>query len=191
MIILASQSPRRAELLSQMDIDFRMEPAQVDETVHADERAADYVERVALAKAEVVHHRFPEFPVLGSDTAVVFNQTILGKPRDRQDAIAMLLSLSGRPHEVLTGVALTTADDATQYRLSVSRVIFRDISEQEADAYWTTGEPADKAGGYAVQGLAAAFIERIEGSYSGIMGLPLFETMQLLGTIGVHGRRHV
>ena len=191
MIILASQSPRRAELLTQMDIDFRMEPAQVDETVHADERAADYVERVALAKAEVVHHRFPEFPVLGSDTAVVLNQTILGKPRDRQDAIAMLLSLSGRPHEVLTGVALTTADDVTQYRLSVSRVIFRDISEQEADAYWATGEPTDKAGGYAVQGLAAAFIERIEGSYSGIMGLPLFETMQLLGTIGVHGRRHV
>ena len=191
MIILASQSPRRAELLTQMDIDFRMEPAQVDETVHADERAADYVERVALAKAEVVHHRFPEFPVLGSDTAVVLNQTILGKPRGRQDAIAMLLSLSGRPHEVLTGVALTTADDVTQYRLSVSRVIFRDISEQEADAYWTTGEPTDKAGGYAVQGLAAAFIERIEGSYSGIMGLPLFETMQLLGTIGVHGRRPV
>jgi septum formation protein len=190
MIVLASQSPRRAELLEQMGVDFRAEPARVDETVHADERAADYVERVAIAKARTVHRRFPDLPVLGSDTAVVANQTILGKPGGREDAIEMLLSLSGRPHEVLTGVALATAD-ATQYRLNVSRVIFRDISEQEASAYWTTGEPADKAGGYAVQGLAAAFIERIEGSYSGIMGLPLFETMQLLGTIGVHGRRPV
>ena len=190
MIILASQSPRRAELLAQMGIDFRMEPAQVDETLHADERAADYVERVAIAKAETVHRRFPDLAVLGSDTAVVLDQTTLGKPRDRDDAIRMLLALSGRPHEVLTGVALATAD-ATQYRLSVSRVVFRDISEQEAAAYWATGEPADKAGGYAVQGLAAAFIERIEGSYSGIMGLPLFETMLLLGTIGVHGGRHV
>jgi len=190
MIILASQSPRRAELLNQMGVDFRMEPAQVDETVHADERAADYVERVAMAKAQAVQRRFPELPVLGSDTAVALNQTILGKPRDRQDAIDMLLSLSGRPHEVLTGVAVATTG-STLYRLNVSRVIFRDLSEQEAAAYWATGEPVDKAGGYAVQGLAAAFIERIEGSYSGIMGLPLFETMQLLGTIGVHGRRHV
>ena len=118
---------------------------------------------------------------------MVLNQTILGKPRGRDDAIRMLLSLSGRPHEVLTGVAVASGE-ATRYRLNVSRVFFRDISEQEAAAYWTTGEPADKAGGYAVQGLAAAFIERIEGSYSGIMGLPLFEAMQLLGEIGVTAR---
>ena len=190
MIILASQSPRRAELLRQMGIEFRLEPARVDETVHADERAADYVERVAVAKAQAVHSRFPDLPVLGADTAVVLNQTILGKPRDREDGIRMLLSLSGRPHEVLTGVAVAAAG-ATHYRLNVSRVTFRDVSEQEAAAYWASGEPADKAGGYAVQGLAAASIERIEGSYSGIMGLPLFETMQLLGTIGVHGRQHV
>jgi septum formation protein len=184
MIILASQSPRRAELLAQMGVDFRMQPAQVDETVHADERAADYVERVAIAKARTAHAAFPDLPVLGSDTAVVLDQAILGKPGSRDDAIRMLMSLSGRPHEVLTGVAVVT-NEATHYRLNVSRVFFRDLSEQEAAAYWATGEPADKAGAYAVQGLAAAFIERIEGSYSGIMGLPLFETMQMLGDIGV------
>jgi len=187
MIILASQSPRRAELLAQMGIDFHMQPAQIDETVHADERAADYVERVAIAKAQTVHAAFPDLAVLGSDTVVVLDQDILGKPRDRDDAIRMLLSLSGRPHDVLTGVAVATSE-ATRYRLNVSRVFFRDINKQEAAAYWTTGEPADKAGGYAVQGLAAAFIERIEGSYSGIMGLPLFEAMQLLGEIGVPAR---
>ena len=131
MIILASQSPRRAELLDQVGVEFRMEPAQVDETVHADERAADYVERVALAKAQAVQRRFPELPVLGADTAVVLNQSILGKPSDRQDAIDMLLSLSGRPHDVLTGVALATTA-TTLYRLDVSRVTFRAISEQEA-----------------------------------------------------------
>ena len=190
MIILASQSPRRAELLTQVGVDFRIHPAQTDESVHADERAADYVERVAIAKARTVHAQFPELPVLGSDTAVVLNQIILGKPRDRDDGMRMLLSLSGRPHEVLTGVAVTTAQ-ATHYRLNVSRVTFRDIDEQEAAAYWATGEPADKAGAYAVQGLAAAFIERIEGSYSGIMGLPLFETMELLHLIGVPARWQV
>jgi len=184
MIILASQSPRRAELLGQMGIDFRMEPAQVDETLHADERAADYVERVAIAKAETVHRRFPDLAVLGSDTAVVLDQTTLGKPRDRDDAIRMLLALSGRPHEVLTGVALATAD-ATQYRLSVSRVVFRDINEQEAAAYWATGEPADKAGGYAIQGRGAVFVRRIEGSYSGVVGLPLHETAELLNDLGL------
>lgn len=190
MIILASQSPRRAALLQQMGVAFRSEPAQIDERTHVDERAADYVERIAIAKAESVHARFPQLPALGSDTAVVLNQSILGKPSGRDDAIQTLLSLSGRPHEVLTGVALSTAGE-TRYRLNVSRVVFREISEREAAAYWDTGEPADKAGGYAVQGLAAAFIERIEGSYSGIMGLPLFETMQLLRGVGVPGRLHV
>jgi septum formation protein len=186
MIILASQSPRRAALLEQMGIGFRIQAAQTDETVHDDERAADYVERVAIAKARTVQEANPGSRVLGADTAVVLHQTILGKPGGREQAIAMLMSLSGRTHEVLTGVALAT-DGSTAYRLSVSRVMFRRISEQEAEDYWATGEPADKAGGYAVQGLAAAFIERIEGSYSGIMGLPLFETMQLLGTIGNPG----
>lgn len=186
MIILASQSPRRAELLEQVGIDFRAAPADIDEFIHDDERAADFVERIAIAKAQAVRRQFPGQAVLGSDTAVVIDQTILGKPRDRDDAVGMLLTLSGRTHEVLTGVAVVS--DRTRYALNVSRVSFRSVSEAEAAAYWATGEPADKAGGYAVQGLAAAFIERIEGSYSGIMGLPLFETLQLLEQIGVAPR---
>lgn len=189
MIILASQSPRRAALLAQVGIEFRTHPADIDESAFADEGAADYVERVAVAKARAVHALFPDLPVLGADTAVVLDQQILGKPADRDDAIAMLLRLSGRTHEVLTGVAVVT--DEAQYRLNVSRVAFREVSEREAAAYWASGEPADKAGAYAVQGLAAAFIERIEGSYSGIMGLPLFETMLLLNRAGVHGRAGV
>jgi septum formation protein len=189
MIILASQSPRRAELLAQIGMDFRVHPAQVDESVHADERAADYVERVAIAKAQAVRQQFPDLPVLGSDTSVVLDQTVLGKPVNCDDAIRMLLALSGRTHEVLTGVAVVA--DSTHYRLSVSRVMFRDVDAREAAAYWATGEPVDKAGGYAIQGLAAAFVERIEGSYSGIMGLPLFETMQILAAIGVRSRSGV
>jgi len=189
MIILASQSPRRAELLAQVDIEFRVEPAHIDERVRDDERAADYVERMAISKARAVHQAFPSHPVLGSDTAVVLDQAILGKPADRDDAIRMLLALSRRTHEVLTGVAVVS--DRVDYRLNVSQVRFREISRQEAEAYWATGEPADKAGGYAIQGLAAAFVERIEGSYSGIMGLPLFETMQILRAIGVHSRSGV
>ncbi len=191
MIILASQSPRRAELLTQIGVDFRVEPAYIDERVHADEGAADYVERMAVGKARAVHRAHPAYPVLGSDTAVVLDHEILGKPLDREDAIAMLLKLSRRAHEVLTGVAVVTAADEVHYRLNVSQVRFREIARQEAEAYWDTGEPADKAGGYAIQGRAAAFIERIEGSYSGIMGLPLFETLQILNEIGVRSRWQV
>ena len=190
MIILASRSPRRADLLRQMGVEFRTQAAEIDETLHADERAADYVERVANAKAKAVQAANPGLPVLAADTAVVLHQTVLGKPRGREHAMEMLMSLSGCTHEVLTGVALATSA-ATDYRLSVSRVMFRRITEQEAADYWATGEPADKAGAYAIQGLAAAFIERMEGSYSGVVGLPLFETMQLLGTIGIRGSRAV
>ena len=113
----------------------------------------------------------------------MIDQTLLGKPCDREQGIDMLLRLSGRTHEVLTGVAVVSGEP-THYRLNLSRVTLRDVSEEEAAAYWATGEPADKAGGYAIQGLAAVFVERIEGSYSGIMGLPLFETMQILGQSG-------
>lgn len=189
MIILASQSPRRAELLNQIGVDHRIVPADIDESVLADDGPADYVERIAIGKAMTVHREHPDLPVLGADTAVVLDQRILGKPADRDDAIDMLLHLSGRTHEVLTGVAVQA--DVLHYRLNVSRVTFRPLSVQEAAAYWNTGEPADKAGAYAIQGLAAAFIERIEGSYSGIMGLPLFETMQILNAVGVHSRSGV
>ncbi len=186
MIILASQSPRRAELLSQMGVAFRTAPADIDERVLPGESPTDYVQRIATAKAQAVHALHADMPVIGSDTAVVVDAQILGKPGGRDDAVRMLLALSGRSHQVMTGVAI--CHENIDYRLSVSSVTFRTISQREAFAYWDTGEPADKAGGYAVQGLAAAFIERIEGSYSGIMGLPLFETMQLLNSVGVRGR---
>jgi septum formation protein len=188
MIILASQSPRRAELLRQVGITFDVRPADIDESVQPDEGPGDYVERVAIAKASSVHRSDPRYPVLGADTAVVIDQTILGKPRDRDEAVAMLQHLSGRTHEVLSGIAVVGDAGATHYRLNVSRVMFRPISESEAHAYWATGEPVDKAGGYAIQGLGAAFVERIEGSYSAIMGLPLFETLQLLSAVGVSTR---
>lgn len=183
MIVLASQSPRRAELLHQVGIAFRAAPAQLDETPRPGEPADAFVERMATAKALQVRRAFTDLPVLGADTAVVLGERILGKPRDREDALDMLLALSGRTHEVLTGVALVT--DTTRYALNTSRVTLRSIDRAEAAAYWGTGEPADKAGGYAVQGIAAAFIERIDGSYSGIMGLPLFETLGLLREVGV------
>ena len=185
MLILASQSPRRAELLRQVGIDFRIEPAAIDEEHQYGESAEDYVRRIACAKTEAVRHSHPGSPILGADTAVVLDDRILGKPRNREDAISMLMALSGRTHRVLTGVAL--AAQSTDYRLSASRVRFRHVEPTEAEAYWETGEPADKAGGYAIQGIAAGFIEHIEGSYSGIMGLPLFETLQILRMIGVRG----
>ena len=183
MIILASQSPRRAELLRQVGIAHHAVPADVDERALPGETPEDYVERVATAKARAVHAIHPDAIVLGSDTAVVLGTQILGKPVDRADGIEMLLSLAGRTHQVLTGVAIVGAQ--TRYALSRSQVRFRPLSAAEAADYWDTGEPADKAGAYAVQGRAAAFIERIEGSYSGIMGLPLFETLKLLSELGV------
>jgi septum formation protein len=140
------------------------------------------VQRLALAKAMKVWPA--ELPVLGADTAVVLDGTMLGKPRDRQSALAMLARLSGRTHRVLTAVALVTGKDR-QLRLSESEVQFRELSPEECERYWQSGEPLDKAGAYAIQGLAATFISRVQGSYSGVMGLPLFETAELLDAAGV------
>lgn len=183
MLILASQSPRRAALLRQVGIAFQIAPADIDETAATGESAVDYVRRMALEKAIAVRATYPDSPVLGADTAVVLGEQILGKPSCEAAAVDMLMALSGQTHSVLTGVALAGPHNAC--RLSQSRVTFATISRDQARAYWQTGEPRDKAGSYAVQGLGAAFIERIEGSYSGIMGLPLFETLALLRTINV------
>lgn len=180
-IRLASRSPRRAELLRQISVPFVATPAEVDETPLPGESAHAFVQRMAEAKAAAVWTQYKDLPVLGSDTAVVLDGRILGKPVDREDAIAMLMALSGRSHQVLTGVALQQRN--LEYVLSESRVTFRPVEPEEAHAYWDSGEPGDKAGGYAVQGLAAVFIERIEGSYSGIMGLPLFETSRLIADL--------
>ena len=183
---LASASPRRRQLLEQMGLRFEVVAADVDEGLRPGEPPEDYVSRVAEAKAQAVVLRLgsPVLPVLAADTAVVLDGGILGKPRDRADGMAMLDRLAGRSHQVLSAVALWHADRVRR-ALSRSRVTFRAISSEEAAAYWASGEPADKAGGYGIQGLGGVFVESLEGSYSGVMGLPLFETAALLKETGI------
>ena len=186
-IYLASGSPRRRELLRQIGVTFRVIGAELDETAFPGESALAYVSRLAQAKARVGWERSRDLgtaPVLAADTAVVLDTRILGKPAGLNDAMAMLLELSGRAHRVLTAVALRTAV-GTEVKVSHSTVTFRSIDPSEARAYWETGEPSDKAGAYAIQGYAAIFISDLKGSYSGVMGLPLFETAALLKVAGV------
>ena len=181
---LASASPRRQELLAQIGVPHSVAVADIDEGVRPGEAVTAYVERVARAKAEAIWERLRDLPVLGADTTVVLDGLNLGKPRDRAHGLAMLEGLSGRAHQVLTAVALVTTA-GTHCLTSVSTVRMRNSSAQERARYWDTGEPRDKAGGYAIQGLGAVFIESLQGSYSGVMGLPLFETAQLLARASV------
>lgn len=185
-LILASASPRRSELLAQIGIRFVVQTADVDETPLPDETPEALVERLAILKAETVSLRLRSgnLPVLGSDTLGILNGELLVKPRDLADAQQMLRKMSGQSHDILTAVALTTAT-GTQVKVSRSIVTFRTITDAEILAYWASGEPHDKAGAYAIQGLGAVFIEKLAGSYSGVMGLPLFETAQLLATAGI------
>jgi septum formation protein len=186
-IYLASASPRRRELLRQIGVSFRVIGADLDETARSGESAAAYVSRLAEAKAAAGWEGSRDLraaPVLAADTAVVLDGEILGKPADMKAAIAMLLKLSGRAHEVLTAVALRTAR-GLELKVSRSLVSFRTVDPGEARAYWDTGEPCDKAGAYAIQGYAAVFIADLKGSYSGVMGLPLFETAELLKAAGL------
>jgi septum formation protein len=186
-VYLASGSPRRRELLKQIGVSFRVVTAAVDESVRLAESPPAYVLRLAAAKAEAgweTSRDSSHVPVLAADTAVVLDGRILGKPADGQDALELLGRLSGRTHEVLTAVALRTAG-GLQSRISRSEVTFRSIAAGEARAYWETGEPSDKAGAYAIQGLGAIFIADLRGSYSGVMGLPLFETAELLSNAGL------
>jgi len=183
-IYLASASPRRRELLRQIGVPFQVIAASVDESVLPGEAARDYVARVAAAKAQAGWRSNNDAPVLAADTTVILDGAILGKPAGRQEALDMLLRLSGRTHEVLTAVALRSGQ-GTEARISHSLVTFRRIDSDEAAAYWDTGEPRDKAGAYAIQGAAAVFIAELRGSYSGVMGLPLFETAELLQAAGI------
>jgi septum formation protein len=195
-VYLASKSPRRQELLRQLGVEFeelilREAPGRRRDIVEAprkDEPPLEYVKRVARTKASVGWHRMgrrelPPRPVLGADTEVVLDGTIVGKPADAEAAGAMLATLSGRTHDVITAVAVRWQ---TQLALAVStsRVSFRAIPKDEIERYVATGEPLDKAGGYGIQGKAAAFVQHLEGSYSGVMGLPLFETAELLARLG-------
>ncbi|MGH8254167.1 MAG: Maf family protein [Steroidobacteraceae bacterium] len=188
VLLLASASPRRRELLWQIGVPHAVAIAAIDERTLAGETADICVCRLALAKAQRVQQdgavEPASLPVLGADTAVVIDGAMLGKPRDRSAALAMLSRLSGRTHEVLTGVALLTVS-GHDVRLSRSEVIFRDIDARERERYWDSGESRDKAGGYAIQQFGAVFISELRGSYSGVMGLPLFETASLLDAAGV------
>jgi septum formation protein len=182
VIYLASASPRRSQLLLQIKVPHTVRPTDIDESRRNGEAPVDYVSRLAQEKAEVLWQSLREeerLPVLAADTAVVMGERVFGKPRDQADGIAMLQTLSGQTHQVYTAVALRNAPGC-ELRLSRSEVTFGKLSLQDCEAYWHSGEPADKAGGYAVQGLAATFITHIAGSYSGIMGLPLAETAELL-----------
>ncbi len=188
-IILASASPRRAELLDQVGISYDIQAVDIDENPLPNELAVDLVQRLAIEKAEAITGASK--PVLGSDTlGLIDDDHILVKPVDRAHSIKMLSAMSGNWHEILSAVAISYKGNTT-VALNRNRVLFRHIEQEEMIRYWETGEPQDKAGSYAVQGIAAMFIERIEGSYSGIMGLPLFETMQLLNHLGIsnlHGK---
>ena len=196
-IYLASKSPRRQELLRQLGVSFDVllmreaagRPADVVEIANDGEPAKHYVERIARTKAGVGWMRVQKRgiasrPVLGADSEVVLDDGIFGKPVDAKHAAEMLARLSGRTHRVLTGVAVNWEDNVA-FALSETAVTFRDIGAREIARYVATGEPLDKAGGYAIQGLGAAFVARIEGSYSGVMGLPLFETAAALARVGV------
>mgnify|MGYP002622296835 CR=1 FL=1 len=180
-LYLASQSPRRQELLDQLGVRYRVQSANIPEVRRDNESADIFVQRLALEKAAHVWAELDEFesrPVLGADTVVVLNGEIMGKPQSADQGAAMLRALSGQTHQVMTGVALVSQQHSVC--VNVSYVRFRVLDDEEIQQYWHTGEPQDKAGGYAIQGYAAAFIENLQGSYSGVMGLPLFETAQLL-----------
>ncbi|HYE35033.1 nucleoside triphosphate pyrophosphatase [Methylocaldum sp.] len=184
-IILASASPRRRELLDQIGITYEVMPAGVHEQPLPGELPETYVQRVAAEKSlETWQNSGSRLPVLAADTEVVLNGEILGKPLNFEHASHMLSQLANREHRVLSAVSLRQGDQHWE-SLSVSTVAFRQISGEEIEAYWATGEPHDKAGAYAVQGKGAVFIRHLSGSYSGVMGLPLFETAALLKHVGM------
>ena len=195
-VYLASKSPRRQELLRQLGVEFtelllREAPGRRRDIVEAprkDESPLEYVKRIARTKAAIGWHRMgrrglPPKPVIGADTEVVLDGAAVGKPADAAAAVAMLAALSGRTHDVITAVAVRWQMQIA-FAVSTSRVAFRAIPKDEIERYVATGEPFDKAGGYGIQGKAAAFVQRLEGSYSGVMGLPLFETAELLARLG-------
>ena len=186
LICLASRSPRRHELLLQIGVPHRILDIEVDESIRIEESPSDYVLRISQDKAKAGLNALGQgenLPVLAADTCVVIDGRMLGKPTDPDEGCWMLRQLSGRTHEVYTAVALDNG--GLQSRISVSQVSFRQLSLREIERYWNSGEPSDKAGSYAIQGLAAMFISELRGSYSGVMGLPLFETAELLKGAGI------
>ena len=195
-IYLCSQSPRRRELLKQIGVNYEMlllrnDPRRnvsVDETPAENEIPLDYVQRICRAKAvagwdAMLYRNLPPFPVLAADTTVTIDEKIIGKPRDNADAADILRSLSGRQHQVLTAVAISF-EERTEMRLSTTNVTFAKLDDERIHRYLLSNEAHDKAGAYGIQGYAGAFVERIEGSYTGVMGLPLSDTVELLRMFG-------
>lgn len=183
-IILASSSPRRRELLQQLGLDFEIHSPDIDESVLAEESVEQYVERLACAKAEAIFQQYPNTIIIAADTTVAVDQHILGKPESKQHAFKMWELISGRKHRVLTSVCVRTK----QEKLSIvvcTEVEFQVLSLNDMECYWDTREPMGKAGGYAIQGIAARYIPNIIGSYTNVVGLPLHETAQLLQRVKV------
>ncbi len=183
-IILASASPRRKELLDQIKVTYEVHPVDLDESPLPDEMPLDYVKRVAAEKsAACVAQLKTEIPVLAADTAVVLGRVIMGKPQNQADAMAMLARLSGKTHQVYSAISLRGREHSQA--VSITEVTFKCLTEREMLDYWHSGEPIDKAGGYAIQGMGGLFVESIKGSFSGVVGLPLFETAELLSKQGI------
>ena len=186
-IILASASPRRRELLEQIGLAVMLQAVDIDESRHQDEPVIDFVERLAMEKAQCgfdTINNDDALPVLGSDTIIEIGGMVLGKPRDREHAKDILMMLSGQVHEVHTSVAIVTHERKV-IDTSSTHVHFKTLEADEIDSYISTGEADDKAGAYAIQGIAAQFVKNINGSYSGVMGLPLYETVKLLIQCGI------
>lgn len=203
-IYLASRSPRRSTLIEQLGIRYKILDVAVDEQPREGEKPADYVKRLAVEKALCGWGKLSDgkIPVLGADTCIVINDKIIGKVDSREQSTSLMKQMSGSSHEVLTGIALVGSEGVgrervgqeiegnkspvrQEVRINASKITFRSLSEEECEHYWDTGEPEGKAGGYAIQGLAAAFIKKIEGSYSGVMGLPLCELTELMSEFGI------
>jgi len=184
-LILASASPRRRRILQDLGVKFTIRAADIDESVISGESAGDYVSRLARQKSHKIFDLSDKHTaVLGSDTSVVLDGEILGKPESKANAVQMLMSLSGRWHEVVTAVAVVDAQQQHEV-LVISKVQFCQLDEQMCESYWQTGEPADKAGSYAVQGIGARFVKQIQGSHSAIVGLPVVETAELLARFNI------
>lgn len=183
-LILASASPRRRELLDQIHVKYQVCPVYIDETPFIDEAPLAYVQRMSAEKSAAGLAQFgTELPILAADTTVVYGHKIMGKPQNQADAFAMLRLLSGNTHQVYTSVSLR---GQRHYEVvSMTEVTFRQLTDTEILAYWESGEPQDKAGAYAIQGKGCVFVEAIKGSFSGVVGLPLYETAQLLAQQGI------
>ena len=183
-LILASASPRRKELLDQINVRYQVYPINIDETPLHNEIPMAYVQRLAAEKsAACVAQLKTQLPVLAADTSVVLGDLIMGKPKDKEDAVQMLTLLSGKTHQVYSAISLRGREHSQA--VSITAVKFRSLSKQEILDYWRTGEPLDKAGSYAIQGIGGVFVESIVGCFSGVVGLPLFETAELLSKQGI------